>query len=193
MGITQAAFARELGISRQAIQKAVRYGRLTLIDGKVDPVKGCRELLNSLTDIKSPFFGSTVRQNIQRHWPEVFDGDSKDRLGPPADSEGAPGGRQDELARFTSWLINRLAHFTARQLRADTGLDPETIWRIAYAQTWAIWGLLGEYVNDPDIAISIPDVMNDLDDPKNRAQLILAVKRLGSDPSGRKLKKSMGW
>jgi phage terminase Nu1 subunit (DNA packaging protein) len=41
--ITQAEYARQRGCSKQAVSKAVKAGRLTLIDGRIDPEIADRE------------------------------------------------------------------------------------------------------------------------------------------------------
>jgi hypothetical protein len=41
--ITQAAYARHRGVSREAVRKAVEQGRISLVKGKVDPAKADKQ------------------------------------------------------------------------------------------------------------------------------------------------------
>ena len=41
--VTQTAFAKMIGVSRQAVQQAVASGRISKVNGKIDPVKAKKE------------------------------------------------------------------------------------------------------------------------------------------------------
>ena len=41
--LTQTAFAKRIGVSRQAVQQAVAAGRISTVNGKIDPVKAEKE------------------------------------------------------------------------------------------------------------------------------------------------------
>ena len=63
--ISQRAYARRRGISHVAVQRAVRYGHITVVDGKIDPERADREWREN-TDQSKPRNSITGRPKHQR-------------------------------------------------------------------------------------------------------------------------------
>jgi hypothetical protein len=58
--ITQSAYAKLKGISRQAVNEHVSRGNITLIDGRIDPVLADRQLLSNI----DPSQDSKILKNL---------------------------------------------------------------------------------------------------------------------------------
>lgn len=100
MLITQAEYARQRGCSKQAVSKAVKAGRLTLIDGKVDPEIADREWARN-----------TDPDQQARGAPEQFEV-TQARV-----QASAPAAESDVLGPFDPTLVEAKAR--TEKLRAD--------------------------------------------------------------------------